>query len=305
MKTHRNARTTWHSRLLMVRRVQEEGWSVTAVARSAGVSRTTVYRWLDRYAREGEAGLWDRSSAPHRVWNRTPPLVEAAIESLRWSKLTAKAIAARLQMALSTVGEVLRRLGLSSWRALEPREPVVRYERPVAGDLLHIDIKRLGAFHAPGRRVGGRRSRGAGFECLHVCVDDHSRVAFAQIEPNERQETCVGFLRRAVSWYELHGVRVREVMTDNGSGYVSHLWAAACAELGLRHIRIRPYRPQTNGKAERLIQTLMREWAYARVYESSGARSRALGPWLERYNHQRPHRSLGNKPPASRLPRQV
>lgn len=308
MRTHRNARTTWRSRLLLVNRVLGEGWSVSAAAAAAGVSRTTVYRWLRRWASEGEPGLLDRSSAPHRVWNRTRAAIVDRIARLRRGGMRATQIAARLRMALSTVAGVLRRLGLSRARDIEEREPVVRYERARPGELLHLDIKKLGRFRRPGKRVlRDRRCRspGAGWEYVHVCVDDHSRVAYVEVLPNERKESCTGFLERAVVWYAQRGIVTERVMTDNGSGYVSKLFGAACAGLGARHVRTRPYRPQTNGKAERFIQTLLREWAYERPYRSAAARARALGPWLERYNHRRPHRGIGGKPPITRLPAEV
>lgn len=308
MRTHRNARLTWHSRLLMVWRVVVEGWSKTASAAAAGVTRTTLYRWLRRWRSEGEAGLFDRSSAPHRVANRTPGRQVRRIERLRRGRMSGVAIAARMGMASSTVGGILRGLGLSRARDVEPREPARRYERATPGELLHLDIKKLGRFQRPGKRVHGSRktrSRGAGWEYVHVCVDDHSRVAYVEVLGDEHKERCAGFLRRAVAWYERRGVSVKGVMTDNGSGYVSKHFGAVCDELAARHLRTRPYRPQTNGKAERFIQTLQREWAYARPYRTAAARARALGPWLEQYNRERPHRSIGRVPPITRLPGQV
>ncbi len=304
MRTHGNARTTWRSRLLMVRRVLKEGWSVSLAALAAGVSRTTVYRWLKRWLEEGEAGLMDRSSAPRRVWNRTVAAVVGRIARLRRAKMRATQIAECLGMPISTVSGILRRLGLSRARDIEEREPVVRYERARPGELLHLDTKKLGRFTEPGKRTRGdgiQRSRGVGWENVHVCVDDHSRLAYVEILRNEGAETCTAFLRSAVAWYERQGVHVEGVMTDNGPGYLSKLFRAAKDELGVRHLRTKPYHPQTNGKAERFIQTLLREWAYARQYESSSARARALGPWLERYNHQRPHRGIGRVAPITRI----
>jgi len=294
--------------LVLAKRVLEEGWSVVATASAAGVSRTTVYRWVLRWRSEGEPGLFDRSSAPRRVANRTASRRVRRIERLRWRRLTGQAIADLLGMAVSTVGGILRRLGLSRARDIEPREPVRRYERATPGELLHLDIKKLGRFTRPGKRAHkdrGCRNRGAGWEFVHVCVDDHSRVAYVEILANEKKETCTGFLRRAVAWYAELGVRTEGVMTDNGSGYVSKLFRGACEDLGTRHVRTRPYRPQTNGKAERFIQTLLREWAYERPYRSARARARALGPWLERYNRERPHRGIGRVAPITRLPRLV
>ena len=307
MRTHRNARTTWRSRLLLIERV-ESGWSVSATAAALGVSRTTVYCWLRRWRAEGRPGLSDRSSAPKRVWNRTARRVVSRIERLRRGGMRGTQIAALLQMAISTVGGILRRLGISRARDIEEREPVVRYERAAAGELLHLDIKKLGRFRRPGKRVRRDprcRSPGAGWEYVHVCVDDHSRVAYVEILPNEKRESCVGFLERAVAWYESRGVAIERVMTDNGPAYVSKRFGAMCAELGARHIRTRPYRPQTNGKAERFIQTLLREWAYERPYRGARARATALGPWLERYNHTRPHRGIGGTTPITRLPAEV
>jgi transposase InsO family protein len=232
----------------------------------------------------------------------------ARIERLRRGGMRATQIAERVRMPHSTVGGILRGLGISRARDLEEREPVVRYERERAGELLHLDTKKLGRFGRPGKRVTrdrGQRNRGAGWEYVHVCVDDHSRVAYVEILADERKETCAGFLRRATQWYETRGVRIERVMTDNGSGYVSRFFGATCESLGARHLRTRPYRPQTNGKAERFIQTLLREWAYARPYRSARARATALGPWLERYNHIRPHRGIGRVAPITRLPEGV
>jgi len=305
MQSHRNARTTPIVRRLMVERVRKLGWKVTATADAAGVSRTTVYKWLKRFGDEGEAGLEDRSSAPRRVWNRTRPRLVARIRTMRRRRFFGRVIALRLRMARSTVGGVLRRLGLSSLRSLDPREEVVRYERARAGELLHLDVKKLGRFSRPGHRVDGdrarRRSRGAGWECVHVCIDDASRVAYVEILPDERAGTTSGFLARALRHYRGLGLQIEEVMTDNGPAYHSRDFAAACATGGLRHIWTRPYRPQTNGKAERFIQTMLREWAYARSYADADARARALAPWLAHYNRGRPHGSLGGLTPVQRL----
>ena len=304
MNLHANARTTPATRLLLCQRVLKENWSVSDAASALGISRSTAYKWLWRFEEEGAAGLVDRSSAPRRVWNRTARWLERRVEQLRRQKLIAWAIADRLEMAISTVGCILRRLGLGRLSALEPKEPVVRYERKRPGELIHLDVKKLGRFKRPGKRVRtDRRCRnaGAGWEFVHVCVDDHTRLAYAEILPDERKESAIGFLERAARWLKRRHVSVERVMTDNGSAYCSYAFADACAALGARHIRTRPYRPQTNGKAERFIQTMLRQWAYVKPYRSGRARAKALGPWLEHYNRVKPHGSLGGKTPYERL----
>jgi len=305
MQAHRNARTTVHVRRLMVARVRKQGWTVTQTAEAAGVCRSTVYKWLRRFDEEGDAGLFDRSSAAHEVWNRTRPRLVRRIETLRRNRLFGRVIALRLSMPRSTVAGVLRRIGLASLRALDPVEPVVRYERERPGELLHLDVKKLGRFTQPGHRIHGDRTRrtrgGVGWEFVHVCIDDASRAAYVEILPDERSETARGFLDRALEHYRGLGLCVAQVMTDNGSAYVSRDFAAHCRNVGVRHLRTRPYRPQTNGKAERFIQTLLREWAYARSYPDARARARALGPWLEHYNRHRPHGSLESLTPEQRL----
>jgi transposase InsO family protein len=316
MKLHGNARTCPKSRRLLVERVLEGGWSVTAAAAAAGVSERTVWRWLKRFREEGAAGLLDRSSRPHRSPARLAPAKVAAIRSLRKLRMTAAQIAETLALALSTVSAWLRRIGLGKRSRLEPPEPPNRYERRHPGELVHVDIKTLGRIsrRGAGHRVLGHRAsqirghwvdgkhRGVtGFEHVHVMVDDHSRLAYAEVLPGLTAACAVAFLERAVSWFAERGVRVRAVMSDNGSAYVAHAYRVALAELGLRHLRIRPYRPRTNGKAERFIQTLLSEWAYERIYGSSAERTAALPLFLERYNFRRPHGSLGHKPPASRL----
>jgi transposase InsO family protein len=288
----------------MVERARQQGWTVASTARAHGVCRSTVYKWLKRFDEEGEAGLADRSSAPHRVANRTRPRLVARIETLRRRRLIGRVIAARLSMARSTVAGVLRRVGLGSLRLLDPPEPIVRYVRERAGELLHLDVKKLGRFRRPGHRVHGdrtRRDRGAGWEYVHVCIDDASRAAYVEILGDERGATACGFLARALAHYRALGLAVAQVMTDNGSAYVSRDFAALCDDAGVRHLRTRPYRPQTNGKAERFIQTMLREWAYARSYADAVARARALAPWLEHYNHDRPHGSLEGLTPDQRL----
>jgi transposase InsO family protein len=294
-------------RLLLVQRVLEEHWKVSDVAVALGVSERTAYRWLARW-RAGDRELLDRSSAPKRVPRRTPRAVEQVIERLRRLRMTSTRIAAQLEMAVSTVGAVLKRIGLNRLSRLEPPEPPNRYERRRPGELIHVDIKKLGRFRRPGHRVTGRAvagaggDRGHGWDCIHVAIDDYSRVAYVEVLPDERGPTCVEFLDRALAWFADRAVRVERVMSDNGSGYVSHAFAAACTRHRIRHLRTRPYRPRTNGKAERFIQTLLREWAYAVRYETSEHRTIALGPWIEYYNRQRPHGALSHKPPATRLP---
>jgi len=287
----------------MCERVRLEGWTVAEVAEAFGVSERTVFRWLARWD-AGEA-MTDRSSVPRRRPARTPARVEAVIERLRRLRMTSTQIAARLGMPTSTVCAVLRRLGLNRLWKLGPPEPANRYCRRHPGELVHLDVKKLGRFRQPGkRRLGqgpGRRSPRAGWEAVHVCVDDATRLAYVEVLPDERAETTVGFLQRAVAWLADRGVTVRQVMTDNGAPYVSALWATYCTTHHLEHIRTRPYRPRTNGKAERFIQTLLREWAYAATYRTSQHRRQALPAWLRYYNEQRPHGSLGHKTPISRL----
>ena len=307
MKLHGNARLTPVQRRLLVTRVLEEHWTYADVADAFGVHERTAYRWVRRW-RDGDHELADRSSAPKRVPLRTPAKVERLIGELRRCRMTAPKIAAKLRMAVSTVCAVLSRIGLNRLSKLGPPEPPNRYVRRRPGELIHLDIKKLGRFVRPGHRVRGRvaagvhAKKGQGWEFVHVAIDDYSRVAYVEILKDERAASAVEFLQRAVAWFVEHGVRVREVMSDNGSCYVSHDFAAACAQLKIKHIRTRPNRPRTNGKAERFIQTLQREWAYAAVYETSHYRARALRPWLRFYNHRRPHGALGHQPPASRLP---
>lgn len=306
MHVHGNAKLTPSNRRLLVARVLEEHWKIHDVAAAFGINERTAYRWLRRW-RDGDHHLVDRSSAPRRVPRRTPRRVVALIERLRRLRFTSTRIAAELRMALSTVGAVLARLGLNRLSRLEPPEPPNRYCRRHIGELVHLDIKQLGRFERPGHRVTGRRGRGfdsrhAGWEYVHVAVDDCTRLAYVEIFDNQRRSSAIAFLRRVVAWFAERGVKVREVMTDNGSCYVSRDFTASCEELGLRHLRTRPHRPRTNGKAERFIQTLLREWAYAAAYQTSDQRAVALRPWLDYYNHRRPHGALGHQPPASRLP---
>jgi len=318
MKLHANAPLGPKGRATMVRRVLEDGIALTEAAEAAGVSARTAGKWVRRYRAEGEAGLVDRSSAPHRVHNATPADRLEAIASLRRLRLTGPEIAETLEMATSTVSAVLKRIGLGKLSRLGPAEPVRRYEKIRPGELIHIDVKKLGRIgpHGAGHRMLGRswakdgrtrtdsegvRRLQTGWERVHVCVDDATRLAYVEVLPDEKATTAIGFLRRAVAFYRSHGVTVERLMTDNGSAYVSTAHAIACKELGVRHIRTRPYRPQTNGKAERFIRTMLREWTYAAIYGSSAERAAALSGWIERYNFRRQHGALGHRPPIARL----
>ena len=303
MNMHKNARLTPFGRERIVMQVLS-GQTPEAAARAAGVCPRTVRKWVARYQSEGLAGLADRSSRPHRLHRPTPAAIVERVEALRRQRWTGKQIAAEVGVSPATVSRILRRLGLNRIAALEPAEPVHRYERENPGELIHIDIKKLGRFERVGHRITGERqnnSRGAGWEFVHVCIDDASRLAFSQILPDERKERAVAFLKAAVAYYASLGVTVFRVMTDNGSCYRSKAFRDACRDLGLRHIRTRPYTPKTNGKAERFIQTALREWAYAQAYQTSQRRAAELPIWLHRYNWHRPHGSLKSRPPISRL----
>jgi transposase InsO family protein len=304
MNLHPNAKTTPSSRALLVHRIRREGWTVVLAAGAVGISTRTAHKWLDRYRREGRRGLMDRRSTPLRRPRATPRRIVQKILSLRKRRWTSWRIAEKLQLAVSTVAAVLSRLGLGRLGPVDPPPPVRRYEKKRAGELLHIDIKKLGRIDGVGHRIHGdrtRRRRGVGWEYAHVCIDDASRVGFVEILPNERSESATSFLDRAVAWYRDQGVKVKRVMTDNGSAYVSKDFGTTCRKLRIRHQRTRPYTPRTNGKAERFIQTLLREWAYAKPYSTSSARSRALHRYLPRYNHHRPHHGLGRTTPMARL----
>jgi transposase InsO family protein len=305
MNIHKNARLTPHSRAELVRRVTVDGQSAVAVAAAFGVTVKTASKWVARYKAEGLTGLADRSSRPDRLFRPTPAAIVARVEALRRQRFTGQQIAAEVGISPATVSRILRRLGLNRIAALEPAAPVRRYERQNPGELIHIDIKKLGRFERVGHRITGDRrqgnSRGAGWEFVHVCIDDASRLAFSQILPDERKESAVTFLKAAVAYYASLGVTIARVMTDNGSCYRSRAFRDACRDLGLRHIRTRPYTPKTNGKAERFIQTALREWAYAQAYPNSDRRDAELPIWLHRYNWHRPHGSLKSKPPISRL----
>jgi transposase InsO family protein len=315
MKLHRNAALSWSGRLVVAVRVVEQGWTLSAAAEAAGVSVRCARKWVGRYRLEGEAGLDDRSSAPHRVANRTPADRVAVIVALRQLRMTAAEIAETLAMPLSTVSAVLSRAGLGRLGRIG-LEPAVRYERSRPGELVHIDVKKLGRIEGgAGKRVGGRlpgkgrprRNDGTGsrrgltgWEYVHVAVDDHSRLAYAEVLTDERATTAAAFLRRAVAYYRRHGIHVERVLTDNGSAYISTIHAICCRRLGIKHLRTRPRRPQTNGKAERFIRTLLAGWAYGAIYRSSTERTAALDGWLWHYNHRRRHAALGHQPPITR-----
>jgi len=304
VKLHANAKTTPKTRLLLVLRIEEQGWDAASAAEAVGVSRRCALKWLARYRAAGLAGLEERSSTPHRIPHRTPESKVRRIKRLRLQRLAAHQIASLLDMARSTVSAVLCRLGLNRLKALEPKEPANSYERARPGELIHLDVKKLGRIKRIGKRIHGDRSvrsRGAGWEYVHVCVDDHSRVAYVEVLEDEKGVTAAGFLRRAVAWYASLGVRVERALSDNGSCYLSGDYRATCNELGVTPKRTRPYRPRTNGKAERFIQTLLREWAYAKPYRTSAWRNRALSKWLRHYNRVRPHGSLDFLPPMTRI----
>lgn len=305
MNIHKNARLTPFGRERLVRMI-ESGQTPQAAAQAAGVCPRTARKWWRRFKAEGVAGLQDRSSRPHRLNRPTPEPILAQIEALRRQRWTGKQIAAETGVSPATVSRILKRLGLNRIAALEPAEPVRRYEREKPGELIHIDIKKLGRFEQVGHRITGDRtgqsnSRGVGWEFVHVCIDDASRIAFSQILPDEKKESAVAFLKAAVAYYASLGVVVQRVMTDNGSCYKSHAFREACRDLGLRHIRTKPYTPKTNGKAERFIQTALREWAYAQAYPHSDRRAAELPTWLHRYNWHRPHSGIKSKTPISRL----
>jgi transposase InsO family protein len=316
MKLHGNARTCPRSRRLLVERVECDCWSVAAAAEAAGVSERTAYRWLRRWREEGAAGLLDRSSAPRSIPHRTAAERVEVIEKLRRLFMTAAEIAEVLGMALSTVSAVLKRIGLGKRSRLKPPEPPNRYERKRPGELVHLDVKKLGRISArgAGHRITGNRSsrheatvdgkkrRVTGWEFVHVAVDDATRLAYAEVLSDERGSTAAGFLRRAVAWFASFGIAVERILSDNGSCYRSRGHALAARQLGIkRHLFTRPYRPRTNGKAERFIQTLVDRWAHGAIYGSSAERTTALPGWLTHYNFTRRHGSLGHKPPAARL----
>jgi len=304
MNLHGNAKTSPHTRETMVRRVLEQAEPAKETAELFDVSVRTVYKWVRRYRQFGVAGLQDRNSRPLRCPRRTPAAKVKRIEKLRRHGLTAWEISQKVSVPPSTVARWLRRRGMSRLSYLEPKPAVRRYERDRPGELLHLDTKKLARIVKPGHRVHGDRSRsveGAGWENAHVAIDDHSRIAYVEVMHNEGQHTCTQFLVHAVEFFRKRGVTIERVMTDRGPGYRSKLFNRTCRELGIRHIYTKPYTPRTNGKAERFIRTLKERWAYARCYRTSARRTRALRPWLNQYNHHRPHAGIGMRPPISRL----
>ncbi len=303
MNVHKNARLTPHGRGWIVAQVAS-GQTPQVVSATVGVCPRTVRKWIGRHQAEGAAGLQDRSSRPKRLYRPTPQPIVERVEALRRQRLTGKAIAVEVGVSPATVSRILKRLGLNKLKALELAEPVRRYEREHPGELIHIDIKKLGRFDRIGHRMSGDRqskSYAVGWEYVHVCIDDNSRVAFTQIKPDEKKRSAIAFLKASIAYYTKLGVKVERVMTDNGSCYRSRDFARVCENLGLRHIRTKPYTPKTNGKAERFIQTALREWAYAHIYNTSEQRAAELPFWMHRYNWHRPHGSIGAKPPVSRL----
>jgi transposase InsO family protein len=314
MKLHRNAAFSWNGRRRLARRVIEERWTVAAAAAAAGISLRCARKWIGRYRGEGEAGLHDRSSAPRTVANRTNAERVEAIRALRRVRFTAAEISETLGMPLSTVSGILKREGMGRLGRLG-LEPAVRYERSRPGELVHVDIKKLGRIEGgAGWRVrggaqhynrtftdkGGTRRRTVGYEFVHIAVDDYSRLAYAEVLPDERARTAARFLVRALRFFRSFGITVERVITDNGAAYISVVHAIACRRLGLKHLRTRPHRPQTNGKAERFIRTMLAGWAYGAIYRSSHERTAALDTWLHHYNHHRRHSALGHQPPVTR-----
>jgi transposase InsO family protein len=313
MDLHGNAALSWSGRRELARRVVDQGWTLTAAAEAAGVSVRCARKWAARY-RAGDRVLLDRSSAPSRVANRTDPSRVAVIVKLRRVRMTAAEIAETLQMPLSTVSGILTRTGLGRLGRLG-LEPAVRYERSRPGELLHVDVKKLGrivggaGWHVRGgpqhyNRTytdrAGKIRRSVGYEYVHIAIDDYSRLAYAEVLPDQKATTAAGFLSRAVRFYRRHGIKVEQLLTDNGGAYTAIAHAVACRRLQIKHLRTRPYRPQTNGKAERFIRTMLAGWAYGAIYRSSRERTAALDGWLWHYNHRRRHSALGHQPPITR-----
>lgn len=303
MDMHSNARTCPNSRATIVEHIRAGAWS-SDQAFVLGVSVRTGFKWWQRFRAEGPTGLQDRSSRPSQIANRTSPEREQLVLRLRGCGLSAREIAVKLRMPRSTVSAVLKRHGVGRLGELQPSEPVRRYEHEAPGDLLHLDVKKLGRIRGIGHRITGDRhvrARGAGWEYVHVAIDDYSRLAYVEVLANEEGTTTAAFLRRALAFFRQHGIRVRRILTDNAKNYTAQVFQALCSSRTIDHRRTRPYRPCTNGKAERFIQTLLREWAYKRPYTSSSRRTAALPRWLHRYNHHRPHGSLGGLSPITRV----
>jgi transposase InsO family protein len=308
MRLHANAALSVSKRRVLCQRVVEQQWTLTKAAEAAEVSVRCARKWVGRYRAEGELGLLDRPSTPATVANRTCERRVQAIAALRRLRCTGPEIAEALRMPPSTVSGILQRIGMGRLGRLG-LEPAERYERQRPGELIHVDVKKLGKIARPGHRVLGRQSAGGhhrriydqGWEFVHVAIDDCTRLAYIEVLDDEKATTAVGFLRRALAFYRRHGITVERLITDNGSAYRSTSHAIACRALGIRHLRTRPYRPQTNGKAERLIRTMLGGWAYGALYRNSSERAAALDGWLHYYNHQRPHSALGRKPPIARL----
>jgi transposase len=314
MKLHANAALSFRQRERMVRRVVDEDWSVREAALAAEVSARTAGKWVARYRAEGSAGLLDRSSAPLLVANRSGERTIEAIAALRRLRFTGPEISEVLELPVSTVSGILKRIGMGRLGRLG-MEPAERYERTIAGELIHIDVKKLGRIQGgAGHRIAGaprsnpsktdasgRRRRLVGWECVHIAIDDATRLAYAEVLPDEKATTAIGFLRRAIGFFERHGMRVQELLTDNGSAYRSAVHALACRALGIRHLRTKPRRPQTNGKAERFIRTMLGGWAYGAIYRNSAERTAALDGWLWTYNHRRPHQAIGRQTPITRM----
>jgi transposase InsO family protein/transposase len=315
MKLHANARLSLTRRREMVEMVMAGSCSLAEAATAAGVSARTASKWVRRFEVEGAAGLLDRSSAPRTVANRTCERRVEAIAALRRLRFTGPEIAELLEMPLSTVSGVLTRIGMGKLGRLG-FEPAVRYERARPGELIHIDVKKLGRIHGgAGKRITGikrnpgryrtdahvRERKAIGWDFVHIAIDDATRLAYAEVLADEKATTAIAFLRRAVAFFERHGIDVERLLTDNGSPYRSSVHAIACRALGIRHLRTRPYRPQTNGKAERFIRTMLGGWAYGAIYASSTERTAALDGWLWHYNHRRRHSALGHQPPITRL----
>jgi len=314
MKLHANAALSFRQRERMARRVVEDGWTIREAALAAEVSARTAGKWVGRYRVEGAGGLLDRSSAPLLVANRSHQSTVDAIAALRRLRFTGPEISQVLELPVSTVSGILKRIGMGRLGRLG-MEPAQRYERLVAGEMIHIDVKKLGRIRdGAGKRITGntrnakprRRDRSGvdrgiiGWECVHIAIDDATRLAYAEVLPDEKAITAIGFLRRAVAFFQRHGMHVQELLTDNGSPYVSAMHAIACKTLGIRHLRTRPRRPQTNGKAERFIRTMLAGWAYGAIYATSQERTAALDGWLWSYNHRRPHQAIGRETPINR-----